>query len=118
MVFAIYWHGGNLGHVTKTIFTKIMFPLPMEAPIKFGMDCPIGSQKMFENDGHKHVKLFTIFRCGGHLGYVTRMLYLNFLFPVPWRLYVKFGFVWSSGFREKDLSKMEDNLQTDTRAWV
>ena len=32
--FAIYGHDGYLGHVTKTIFTKCMFPVPKEAPHK------------------------------------------------------------------------------------
>ena len=33
-VLAIYGHSGHLGHVTKTIFTKFIFPLPNEAPHK------------------------------------------------------------------------------------
>ena len=32
--FTIFVYGGHLGHVTKTIFTKFMFPLPKEAPHK------------------------------------------------------------------------------------
>ena len=30
-VSTIYGHGDNLGHVTKTIFQKIMFPLSKKA---------------------------------------------------------------------------------------
>ena len=30
----IYGHGGHLGHVTKMIFTKFMFPFPKKAPHK------------------------------------------------------------------------------------
>ena len=30
--FAIYEHGSHLGHVTKTIFTKFVVPIPKEAP--------------------------------------------------------------------------------------
>ena len=32
MVFTIHGHGGHLGHVTKMIFTKFMFPLPKKTP--------------------------------------------------------------------------------------
>ena len=31
-VFAIYSHGGHLGHVTWTILYKLSFPLPEDAP--------------------------------------------------------------------------------------
>ena len=33
-VFTIFGHGSHLGHVTKMIFTKFMFPLPKKAPHK------------------------------------------------------------------------------------
>ena len=33
-VFTIYGHGGHLGHVTWTIYNKLSFPLPKEAPHK------------------------------------------------------------------------------------
>ena len=33
-VFAIYSHGGHLGHVTLTIYTKLSFTLPKNAPHK------------------------------------------------------------------------------------
>ena len=33
-VFTIYGHGGHLGHVTWTIYTNFLFPLPKEAPHK------------------------------------------------------------------------------------
>ena len=31
-VFAIYSHGGLLGHVSWTILYKLSFPIPMDAP--------------------------------------------------------------------------------------
>ena len=34
MIFAIYSHGGHLGHVTLTIYTKLSFPLSKDAPHK------------------------------------------------------------------------------------
>ena len=52
---SIYGHGGHLGHVTKTSFTKFMFPLPNGAPHKIWL-WPCGfSEEMFENNGHIHV---------------------------------------------------------------
>ena len=44
-------------------------------------------------------KVFTIYGHGGHLGHVTRTIYINFRFPFPRRLHIKFGFDWPSGFR-------------------
>ena len=37
MVFTIYGRGGNLGHVTWTIYT-LWFPIPKRLHIKFGFD--------------------------------------------------------------------------------
>ena len=48
-------------------------------------------------------KVFTIYGHGGHHGHVTRTIYINFRSPFPRRLHIKFGFDWSSGFREEDL---------------
>ena len=45
----------------------------------------------------KIFKVFTIYGDGGHLGHVTRTIYINF------RSHIKFGFDWSSGFREEDV---------------
>ena len=47
--------------------------------------------------------VFTIYGHGGHLGHVTWTIYINFRFPFPRRLHIKFGFDWPSGFREEDL---------------
>ena len=51
----------------------------------------------------KIFKAFFIYGHGGHLGYVTWTIYINFLFPFPRRLHIKFGFDWPSGFREEQL---------------
>ena len=45
-------------------------------------------------------KVFTIYGHGGHLGHVTWTIYTHFRSPFPRRLHKKFGFDWSSGFRE------------------
>ena len=37
---------------------------------------------------------------GGHLGYVTSTIYINFLCPFPRRLHIKFGLDWPCGFKE------------------
>ena len=47
-------------------------------------------------------RVFTIYGRGGHLGYVTQMPRTNFCSPDPWRLHMKFGFDWFSGFGEED----------------
>ena len=39
-VFTIYGHGGQLGHVTLTIYTNFGSPFPRRLHIKFGFDWP------------------------------------------------------------------------------
>ena len=40
---------------------------------------------------------FTIYGPGGHVGHATKLLDL----PKPWRLHIRFGYNWPTGFREK-----------------
>ena len=40
---------------------------------------------------------------GGHLGHVTQTPRINFRFPIPLRLHMKFGYDWPSGFGEEVL---------------
>ena len=47
--------------------------------------------------------VFTIYGHGGHLGHVTWTIYIKCLSPFPWRLHMKFGFDWPSGFSEEDV---------------
>ena len=56
-VFTKDGHCGHLGHVTMTIFTKFMLPLPMEAPHKnlALIGRVVSEKKMFENYVHIHV---------------------------------------------------------------
>ena len=53
--------------------------------------------------GEDYIKVFTIYGHSGHLSNVTWTIYINFLFPFPRRLHMKFGFDWPSGFREEDV---------------
>ena len=46
---------------------------------------------------------FAIYSHGGHLGYVTWTIYINFHSPFQPMLHMKFGFDWPSSFREEDL---------------
>ena len=46
---------------------------------------------------------FTIYRHCGHFGHVTQTLRINFHSPDSWRLNMKSGFDWPSGFGEEDL---------------
>ena len=46
---------------------------------------------------------FTIYGHSGHLGHVTRTIYINFRSPFPRRLYMKFGIDWPIGFGEDDV---------------
>ena len=41
-VFTIYGHGGHLGIVTWTIYTKFCSPFPRRLHIKFSFDWPSG----------------------------------------------------------------------------
>ena len=49
------------------------------------------------------LKVFTIYGHGGHLGHVTRNIYIHFLFPFTRILNLKFGFDWQCCFREEDV---------------
>ena len=48
------------------------------------------------------MKVFTINKYGDHLGHVTCTIYISFLSYFPRRLHIKFGFDWSSGFKEEE----------------
>ena len=41
-VFTIYGHGGDLDHVTWTIYINFRSPFPRRLHIKFGFDWPSG----------------------------------------------------------------------------
>ena len=45
--FAIFGHGSNHGHVSKTIFTKLRSIFPRELHIKFGLDWLSGFEKSY-----------------------------------------------------------------------
>ena len=52
--------------------------------------------------GEEDFKRFlTIYGHDGHLGHVTWTIYIKFCSPFPRRLYIKFSFDWSTGFREE-----------------
>ena len=47
---------------------------------------------------------FAIYGRGGHLDHLTsRIIRIKFHFPNPWRLQLKFGFDWPSGFGDEDI---------------
>ena len=49
------------------------------------------------------LKVFTIYGRGGHLGHVTKTIFIN-LCPLFLRsLHIKICFDWPSGFKEEDL---------------
>ena len=62
------------------------------------------------------LRVFTIYRRGGHLGHVTQMLRTNSGFSYPRRLHIKFGFDRPSSFGEEDVRKC--GLTTDVGQWV
>ena len=45
-------------------------------------------------------RVFTIYGHGSHFGHVTQTQWTNFRSPDPWRLHMKSGFDWHSGFGE------------------
>ena len=49
------------------------------------------------------LKVFTIYRRGGHLGHVTCTIYIYFLSHFPRRFHIKFGIDRPSGFRDEDV---------------
>ena len=48
-------------------------------------------------------RVFTIYGHGGHLGYVTLIIYIHIGYPFLLMLHIKFGFNWPSGFRGDDV---------------
>ena len=54
-VFAIYSHGGHLGHVTLTIYTNFHCPFLMMLHIKFGFDWPSG----FRGEYYDHIHVYS-----------------------------------------------------------
>ena len=64
---------------------------------KFRGNRPAGSGK------EDFLRVFTIHGHGGHLGNLTQMQRTNFPSPFTWRLHIKFGLNWPSGFGEEDL---------------
>ena len=63
---------------------------------KFQIHNPSGS-------GEDFLKVYAIYRHGGHLGHVIWIIYTNFRSPILRMLHMKFGFDWPSGFREEDV---------------
>ena len=55
-VFAIYSHGGHLGHVTLTTYINFHSPFPRMLHMKFALiGLAVSEKKMFEYYGHIHV---------------------------------------------------------------
>ena len=58
-VFAIYSHGGHLGHVTWTIYIHFCSSLLRMLDMKFDFHWPIGQavseMKIFEYSGNRHI---------------------------------------------------------------
>ena len=67
----------------------------------------------------KEKKIFEGFlpynRRGGHLCHVIQMPRTDFRSPYPRRLFIKFGFDRSSGFREEDVDDDDGRTTTDAR---
>ena len=63
---------------------------------KFCGNQTIGSRE------EESLRVFTIYRCGGHLGHLTQMSN-KLLFPYPRSPHIKFGFDWPSNFEEEDV---------------
>ena len=61
--------------------------------------------------------VFIIYGHGGHLGHVTRTIWINFRSPILRSLRMKFEFNWPSGFRGEDVWKCwrKDGQRTDGR---
>ena len=48
--------------------------------------------------GEDFLRVFTIYRCGGHLGHVTSIMSSDFHFHIPQSFHTKFGSDWHSSF--------------------
>ena len=63
-------------------------------------------------------RVFTIYGRGGHFGHVTQMPRTNFRSPDPWRLHMKFGLDWPSGFGEDLWKWWTDGRRTTEHAYT
>ena len=83
-VFAIYSHGGHLGHVTLTIYTNFHSPFLRMLHMTFGFDWRNGSEKkIFEYYGNIYVYCPGV-RADVHLGSIIfRIINLLSICPFP-----------------------------------
>ena len=78
---------------TGTILAILYGEVPHMLPAKYQPNPPGGSG---EED---FWRVFTIFGHGGHLEYRIKTILAIFRSPSAWMLYMKFGYIWPSGFR-------------------
>ena len=79
------------------VYTNIVDLHSLMLHAKYQNHRPPGSE---EED---FLKIFVIYSHGGHLGYVTMIIYANFNSYFLRMLHIKFGFDWPSGFRDEDV---------------
>ena len=65
--------------------------------------CQVSKSKAFLFWSRRVLKVFAIYRHGGHLGHVTWTIYINFRSPFLRMLHMKFGFDCPSGFTGEDV---------------
>ena len=49
------------------------------------------------------LRVFTIYGHDGHVGHVTRIIYIHIGYSFLLMFHIKFGFDWPSGFRGDDV---------------
>ena len=125
----IKWLSNSLPHI-KALGTKFdlavkQIKVNLESSVEQTMmgprpQCYISSHNgplVLEKKIFEGFVFFPIYGRGSHLGRVTQIARTNFRSPDPWRLHMKFGFDWPSGFGE-DLWKWCTDGRTDDGAWL
>ena len=80
------------GHPRVMIYINFVELFSLMLHAKFQNHEPSGSRE-------KILKVFAIYRNGGHLSHATWTINITFYSPYLWMLHMKFGFDWPNGFR-------------------
>ena len=83
---------------------ELSFPRPMEVPYEIWLYLAqwfLRRRRLKSVDDWRMAELAN--SLDHHLDHVTQMWRINFRSPGPWRLHVKFSFIWPSGFWEENV---------------
>ena len=92
-------HSRSVYDPTRMILSILYRKVPHMLPAKYQPNQPRGS-------GERVVwMVFTIYGHDGYLEFPIKTILAIFCSPNPWRLHMKFGYIWPSGFRKEVIWK-------------